>query len=192
MIQLRDNLLDGTEPVVWLVLASLKWALLVWRLQENVENPSIFQPDIGQCAGVGWMPLHNLTEWIFVPTQNCWNENVGIHFKKLGGTESLVKYSLRQPKRFIFNDLVILASSFGLVGDKEKGGKGCARAELIRKLAEHFADGEENFAQGCLEADGKTLLTRMSKTILNSSTAYWTALTMMTRKNSHVYLRKIG
>eukprot|EP00438_Fugacium_kawagutii_P029590 Skav213422 [mRNA] locus=scaffold38:257004:267612:+ [translate_table: standard] len=151
VIQLRDNHQDGTEPFVWLVLASLKWAVLVWRLQESMENPLIFQPDVGADAGVGWLSLHNVTDWVFVPTQNCWNENLGIHFKKLGGTESLIKHSLRQPKRFIFNDLVVLAESFGLV---EKG-KSCTRAVLLRRLAEHFGDGEEDFAQGCLMADGK-------------------------------------
>lgn len=151
MIQMRDNHLDGTEPLKWLVLASLKWALLVWRLQENVENPSVFQPDLGEDAGVGWMSLFDVTKWVCVPTQSCWNENVGIHFKKLGGTESLIKHSLRQPKKFVFNDLVILAESFGLV----QKGKSCTRAHLLQKLAEHFGEGEEDFAQGCLRADGK-------------------------------------
>lgn len=151
MIQMRDNHLDGTEPLKWLVLASLKWALLVWRLQENVENPSVFQPNLGEDAGVGWMSLFDVTKWVCVPTQSCWNENVGIHFKKLGGTESLIKHSLRQPKKFVFNDLVILAESFGLV----QKGKSCTRAHLLQKLAEHFGEGEEDFAQECLRADCK-------------------------------------
>lgn len=139
---------DQDEGPLWLVVASLRWAVLAWPLvgdfRGRVLHPDVDSPD----TGVVWLCVHDAAEWQCFPTTHCWSDNIGIHLKILGHPEGLIKRSLRFVSDMTFNDIGILADHCQLLEGKKA--TSFSRKELVQKLALRFGEDDEEFVSTVL------------------------------------------
>ena len=135
----------------YVVLAPHKWATLSWPVWEMCDSRQL---QLDASAQAEWIFMFKPDMWNCQVCEPTWTAELGICLQSTGPPEPLLKTSLRSPKNFVFNDLVILVQHFGLHSAPAK----TTRKKLLQLLAEFAASGDEEFGQEVMASDTKPKL----------------------------------
>ena len=133
--------------VYLLILGNLKWQAVAWPLKVVEADDRMMRWVLDSSSSCQWLQCS--MDMPAFQTKLVWNDELGIHWQKIGPSETFAQNCLRHSKGLTFTDLCLMGRHlFGSDSVQEK-----SRKDILLKLALNFGD---DFAELVLERESNT------------------------------------